>query len=145
MSPAHRRLPAAKAAVFRHLLPVAMLLIAMPIFDNTKGADAAQPAGLTVENADTPLAYIAHNGKPLLAFGPHLEHGMNHCRARLYHGYYRKYSPFLKTEDGRYDLTQWDESFWRRFSEQYRQLQPHKMPLLGFDTDIWPWPTVPAL
>lgn len=104
-----------------------------------------QPSGLTIENADTPLAYIAHNGKPLLAFGPHLEHmffddydyeawtqwavehGMNHCRARLYHGYYQKYSPFLKNEDGRYDLTQWDESFWRRFHRIVSHLEENSI------------------
>jgi len=100
-----------------------------------------QKSGLSVEMAGTRLAYIAHNGKPLLAFGCHLEHmffddydyehwtkwavahGMNHCRTRLYHAYYRKYSPFVKTEDGRYDLTTWDESFWKRFHKICSHLQ----------------------
>lgn len=89
--------------------------------------------GLAIQNPNTHLATITHKGKPLLAFGCHLEHmffddydyehwtewalahGMNHCRTRLYHAYYRKYSPFVKTADGRYDLTRWDTSFWQRF------------------------------
>jgi hypothetical protein len=101
----------------------------------------SQKSGLAVEKAGTRLVYITHNGKPLLAFGCHLEHmffedydykhwtewavrhGMNHCRTRLYHAYYRKYSPFLKTEDGKYDLTKWDDFFWQRFHEICSYLQ----------------------
>jgi hypothetical protein len=96
---------------------------------------------LAILNPDTHLATITHNGKPLLAFGCHLEHmlfddydyehwtawavrhGMNHCRSRLYHGYYRKYSPFLRMPDGRFDLTRWDESFWQRAHKIFSHLQ----------------------
>ena len=97
--------------------------------------------GLAIQNADSRLAYITHNNEPLLAFGCHFEHmlfddydykkwtewainhGMNHCRTRLYHAYYRKYSPFVKTQDGRYDLTKWDENFWQRTREILSYMQ----------------------
>ena len=114
--------------------------ITLPMFRNVQ-ATPSQKSGLAVEKAGTRLAYITHNGKPLLAFGCHFEHmffddydyehwtewavrhGMNHCRTRLYHAYYQKYSPFLKTRDGKYDLTKWDDSFWRRFHEICSHLQ----------------------
>ncbi len=97
------------------------------------GKPKSKEAGLTVERQGTEQNYIAYKGRPLLAFGCHFEHlffdnyeyedwtrwavefGMNHCRARLYHAYYRDYSPFKKTADGRFDLTSWDDSFWERF------------------------------
>jgi hypothetical protein len=110
------------------------------MWGDLRGSPSQNP-GLAVEKAGTRLAYVTHNGEPLLAFGCHLEHmffddydyehwtewavrhGMNHCRTRLYHAYYRKYSPFVKTADGRYDLTKWDESFWRRFHKICAYLQ----------------------
>ncbi len=97
--------------------------------------------GLAIQNAGSHLATITYRRKPLLAFGCHLEHmlfddydykrwtawavrhGMNHCRARLYHGYYRKYSPFLKNDEGKYDLTKWDMRFWDRCHEILSHLQ----------------------
>lgn len=121
----------------KHSIILCMLGVVMA--SNVK-ADATNK-GLAVEKAGTQLAYLSYNGEPLLAFGPHFEHmffddydveawtewavahGMNHCRTRLYHAYYRNYSPFLKTEDGRYDLTQWDESFWKRFHKICSHLQ----------------------
>jgi hypothetical protein len=97
--------------------------------------------GLRIENPATEFTYISHNGKPLLAFGCFLEHmfftdedyehwanwaaehGMNHCRTRLFKAPIRAgnndlppdYSPFKKMENGKYDLTQWDETYWKRF------------------------------
>lgn len=116
-------------------------------------AGLSQRSGLAVEKAGTRLAHITHNGKPLLAFGCHYEHmffddydykhwtrwavshGMNHCRTRLYHAYYRDYSPFVKTKDGRYDLTRWDESFWQRFHKICSHLQANKIIIHML---IWP-------
>ena len=98
-------------------------------------AQSSTSGQLTIKNANTPLAYLEYQNKPLLAFGAHLEHmlfddydykawtewmldhGMNQARTRLYHAYYRNYSPFYKTADGRYDLTKWDDSFWERSKE----------------------------
>ena len=103
--------------------------------------DLKQTCGLFIQNSDSRLPTLIYNNKPLLAFGCHFEHmllddydykgwtrwmvdhGMNHCRARLYHAYYRDYSPFLKTEDGRFDLTKWDDSFWQRCREILSHLQ----------------------
>ncbi|MHC4628778.1 MAG: hypothetical protein ACYTDV_17510, partial [Planctomycetota bacterium] len=119
---------------------------------NLQGS-ASSRSGLAVEKAGTRLAHITHNGKPLLAFGCHFEHmffddydyehwtkwaishGMNHCRTRLYHAYYRDYSPFVRTEDGRYDLTKWDESFWRRFHRICSHLQSNGIIIHML---IWP-------
>ena len=122
---------------------VSLWLVVLALFtvcDVLRGSPPKK-SGLAVEKAGTRLAHITHNGKPLLAFGCHFEHmffddydykhwtewavghGMNHCRTRLYHAYYRKYSPFLKTKDGRYDLTKWDDSFWRRFHKICSHLQ----------------------
>ncbi|MHC4517970.1 MAG: hypothetical protein ACYTAS_05230 [Planctomycetota bacterium] len=118
----------------------AVCVIIFVMLGNAQGSPARK-SGLAVEKTGTRLAYVTHNGKPLLAFGCHFEHmffddydykhwtqwavrhGMNHCRTRLYHAYYRKYSPFLKTDDGRYDLTKWDQSFWQRFHEICSYLQ----------------------
>jgi len=117
---------------FRYWMLV--LLVLSLILPETSYSEGKNP-GLAVHNPGTRLAYITHNGQPLLAFGCHFEymlfddydykhwtawavqHGINHCRTRLYHAYYRKHSPFLKTENGKYDLTQWDESYWERFHE----------------------------
>jgi hypothetical protein len=97
--------------------------------------------GLTIENPGSHLAYIAYQNKPLLAFGCHFEHmlfddydykhwtewmisrGMNHCRTRLYHAYYTDYSPFHRTPDGKFNLTEWDEGFWNRCHDILSYLQ----------------------
>ncbi|MBD3275274.1 MAG: hypothetical protein GF372_08185, partial [Candidatus Marinimicrobia bacterium] len=89
--------------------------------------------GLLIEHPQTEQAHLTYQGEPLLAFGTHFEHmffedydyenwttwavqhGVNHCRTRLYHAYYRKYSPFLQTADGKYDLTRWNKEYWERF------------------------------
>ncbi len=98
-------------------------------------------AGLSVEMPGTHLAYLARNGQPLMAFGCHFEHmlfddydyeewtrwavahGMNHCRARLYHAYYTDYSPFWRNSEGKFDLTQWDDGWWKRFHKIMTHLQ----------------------
>ena len=128
----------------RSLSFLTLCVITFVLFGDLQ-ASPSQKSGLAVEKASSRLAYMTHNGKPLLAFGCHLEHmffddydyehwtewavrhGMNHCRTRLYHAYYRKYSPFLKTEDGRYDLTKWDDSFWRRFHKICSHLQSNEI------------------
>lgn len=102
-------------------------------------------AALAIQNAGTHLSTLTYHGKPLLAFGCHLEHmlvddydyehwtawavrhGMNHCRSRLYHAYYRKYSPFRRMPDGRFDLTQWDERFWQRAHKIFSHLQENEI------------------
>ena len=104
-------------------------------------SDSDPATGLSILKNDARLPTLMYDEKPLLAFGCHFEHmlfddydykewtqwmvdhGMNHCRARLYHAYYRDYSPFFKTEDGRYDLTKWDDSFWQRCREILSHLQ----------------------
>jgi len=97
--------------------------------------------GLSVEKAGTELAYLSRNGEPVFAFGCHFEHmlfdnynyeewtewavahGMNHCRARLYHAYYTDYSPFLRNSEGKFDLTKWDNAWWERFHKIMTHLQ----------------------
>lgn len=97
-------------------------------------AEETSGAGLSVAERGTDRCHLTHNGKPLLAFGCHFEHmlfvdgfdwagwtdwaaehGMNHCRTRLFISGRGDYGPFSKTADGRYDLTQWDSAYWDRF------------------------------
>jgi hypothetical protein len=140
------------AATCHTVFLCALCVIVFTVSGNAR-CEPSQKSGLAVEKAGTRLAHITHNGKPLLAFGCHFEHmffddydyehwtqwavshGMNHCRARLYHAYYRKYSPFVKAEDGRYDLTKWDESFWRRFHKICSHLQANGIIIHML---IWP-------
>lgn len=101
--------------------------------------------GLTIERQGTDLVYLARNGNPVMAFGCHFEHmlfadynyegwtewavahGMNHCRARLYHAYYTDYSPFQRNTEGKFDLTKWDEAWWERFHKIMNHLQQNNI------------------
>ena len=58
----------------RRILSLFVLFaITSAVFANLR-AVPSQKSGLTVEKAGTHLAYISHNGKPLLAFGCRFEH-----------------------------------------------------------------------
>ncbi|GJM29027.1 MAG: hypothetical protein DHS20C17_16620 [Cyclobacteriaceae bacterium] len=103
--------------------------------------------GLTIENEGTKLAYVAHNGKPLFAFGVQLEymmvfphenydypvwsewaekHGMNFCRTRVIQPIITNaYLPYKSVGEGKYDLTQFDPDFWQRFRNACVNLQQH--------------------
>ncbi len=96
-------------------------------------------AQLTIENEGTKLAYVAHNGKPLFAFGVQQEylmvfsqenfdypvwsewaqkHGMNFSRTRVIQPIItNRYMPYKAVGDGKYDLTQFDPDFWKRFRD----------------------------
>lgn len=102
--------------------------------------------GLEVKNPGTKLAYIARDGKPVLAFGCHLEHmflknnqpgyevwsnwaqahGMNHCRIRVIQPKIGdKYMPYQSAGGGKYDLTQFDPVYWNRFRDICVNLRDH--------------------
>lgn len=102
--------------------------------------------GLEIKKQGTKLAYIARNGKPLLAFGCHLEHlfltenqpdytiwsawaqahGINHCRVRVIQPKVGDlYKPYRSVGAGKYDLTQFDPLFWHRFREICLNLRDH--------------------
>jgi hypothetical protein len=123
--------------------------------------------GLEIKNENNKLAYIARDGKPLLAFGAHLEHmflrdnepdytvwsswaqehGMNHCRTRVIQPMLGdQYKPYKAMGNGKYDLTQFDLVFWKRFRAICVNLRDHGivMHLLLFPhnghvrTQSWP-------
>lgn len=122
------------------LLTVWVIVNTLMGMDEMVGAEPLKQ-GLAIEKAGTQLAHVTYRGEPLLAFGPHFEHmffddydvegwtkwavahGMNHCRTRLYHAYYTDIGPFKRMEDGRFDLTRWDDSFWERFHRICSHLQ----------------------
>lgn len=102
--------------------------------------------GLEIRKPGTKLAYIARNGKPLLAFGCHLEHmflrdndlnytvwsrwaqahGINHCRVRVIQPKRGDtYKPYQSSGEGRYDLTRFDPVFWDRFRAICVNLRDH--------------------
>ncbi len=102
--------------------------------------------GLEVKNRGTKLAYIARDGKPILAFGCHLEHmflkdnqpdykvwsdwsqahGISHCRIRVIQPKVgHKYKPYQSAEGGKYDLTQFDPVYWKRFRAICVNLRDH--------------------
>ena len=102
--------------------------------------------GLEVGNHGTKLAYVARDGRPLLAFGCHLElmfvkdnepdytvwskwaqsHGVNHCRARVIQpALSDTYKPYKSAGRGQYDLTRFDPVFWDRFRKICVNLRDH--------------------
>ena len=102
--------------------------------------------GLEIKNQGTKLAYIARNGKPVLAFGCHLEHmflkdnhpdytvwsdwaqvhGVNHCRVRVVQPMIGdRYKPYQPAGGSNYDLTRFDPAFWNRFRTICMNLRDH--------------------
>jgi hypothetical protein len=102
--------------------------------------------GLEIKNPGTRLAYVARDGKPLLAFGCHLEHmfladnrpnytvwsdwaqahGINHCRVRVIQPRIGdKYKPYQSVATGRYDLKRFDPLFWHRLRDICVNLRDH--------------------
>jgi len=102
--------------------------------------------GLEVKKQGTKLAYIARDGRPILAFGCHLEHmfvkdnqpdytvwsdwaqahGVNHCRVRVIQPTLRDtYKPYQSVGRGQYDLTRFDPKFWERFRAICVNLRDH--------------------
>ncbi|MHC4430670.1 MAG: hypothetical protein ACYTBS_02405 [Planctomycetota bacterium] len=62
------------ASTGQHRVLFFCALCAISIVAQSDLQGSPQEPGLSVERASTRLAYIAHNGKPVLAFGCHLEH-----------------------------------------------------------------------
>lgn len=79
--------------------------------------------GLETKNPGTRLAYIARDGKPLLAFGCHLEH--------------------MFLADSRSDYTVWSDwaqahgipKYFGTLRTKYTELQPGKKPLIDLDAE----------
>ncbi len=106
----------------------------------------AEAQRLEIRNPGTKLAYIARDGKPVLAFGCHLEHmflkdnlpdyrvwsdwaqahGINHCRIRVIQPKIGdRYHPYQSVTGGKFDLTRFDPAFWKRFRSICVNLRDH--------------------
>ena len=122
----------------RSLVGIAVVLCCQPGF--------AFGQGLEVKKQGTKLAYITHDGKPLLSFGCHLEHmflrdyspdyrvwstwaqahGINHCRIRVCQPKTGDtYKPYQPAGGGKYDLTKFHPAFWSRFRAICKNLSDH--------------------